>query len=150
MIDLRRTAAPWRVLFVAAFVLSAGPARSQSNFQVVVPASTPGGQIKREMLRSIFLGELTRWTDGTPVRAVDQSLRSPVRATFCESALGQTPSALNAYWSQRVMSGRVTPPPVKTGDEEVMAFVRSNVGAIGYVAAGTATPEGVKVLKVVD
>ncbi len=115
-----------------------------------MPASTPAGQIKREMLRSIFLGELTRWTDGTPVRAVDQSLRSPVRATFSESALGQTPSALNAYWSQRVMSGRFSPPRVKAGDEEVLAFVRSNVGAIGYVSAGAAPPEGVKVLKVVD
>jgi ABC-type phosphate transport system substrate-binding protein len=150
MMDLRRMAARVRrVLFVAALVLCAGPARSQSNYQVIVPASTPGAQIKREMLRSIFLGELTRWTDGTPVRAVDQSLRSPVRATFCESALGQSPSALNAYWSQRVLSGRVSPPPVKSSVDEVLAFVRSNAGAIGYVSAGTA-PEGVKVLKVVD
>src|SRR5262245_13604144 len=121
MIDLRLTTARLlRGVSVLVFILSAGPARSQGTYQIVVPASTPGVQIKRDMLRSIFLGELTRWTDGTPVRAVDQSLRSNVRATFCEGALGQTPGALNAYWSQRVLSGRSNPPPVKAGDDGVL------------------------------
>jgi ABC-type phosphate transport system substrate-binding protein len=140
----------WRALPVLAFILSAGTTGAQPNYQVIVHGNTPGVQIKRDMVRAIFLGELTRWTDGTPVRAVDQSLRSPIRASFCEGALGQTPSALNAYWTQRVMTGRVTPPPVKSGDDEVVTFVRNNPGAIGYVAAGASAPDGVKILKIVD
>jgi ABC-type phosphate transport system substrate-binding protein len=43
-----------------------------------------------------------------------------------------------------VFSGKDVPPPEKGTDADVVAFVKSNPGAIGYVAAGSA--DGVKVV----
>jgi phosphoribosylamine-glycine ligase len=42
------------------------------------------------------------------------------------------------------------PPPSKSTDEEVQAFVRGNAAAIGYVGPESALVEGVKVLKLRD
>jgi hypothetical protein len=45
---------------------------------------------------------------------------------------------------------RVLPPPSKASDEEVLAFVASRKGAIGYVSAGVEIPPDVKVITLSD
>lgn len=42
------------------------------------------------------------------------------------------------------------PPATRPSDEEVLAYVASNDGAIGYVAARIAVPDGLKILILVD
>jgi ABC-type phosphate transport system substrate-binding protein len=42
------------------------------------------------------------------------------------------------------------PPPVKTSDEEIVAFVASTPGAIGYVSSGTPLPDTVREIAVVN
>jgi ABC-type phosphate transport system substrate-binding protein len=42
------------------------------------------------------------------------------------------------------------PPPVKTSDEEIVSFVASTPGAIGYVSASTPLPDSVREVTVVD
>jgi hypothetical protein len=42
------------------------------------------------------------------------------------------------------------PPPVKSSDAEVLAFVAGMPGAIGYVSVGATIPPNVKVLAVTD
>ena len=46
-----------------------------------------------------------------------------------------------------MFSGRDVPPAIAKSDAEVLAFVRANRGAVGYVTAG-ADLAGVKVLAV--
>ena len=53
-----------------------------------------------------------------------------------------------AYWQKMIFSGREVPPPEKTSSAEVVAYVRANRGAIGYVAADAALGAGVRVLKI--
>jgi len=43
--------------------------------------------------------------------------------------------------------GRI-PPPAKKSEEELMAFVAQNPGAIGYVSGATAVPDTVRVLQI--
>jgi len=45
---------------------------------------------------------------------------------------------------------RERPPLVLGSDEEVLAFVAANPGAIGYVSRGAATNEAVRVLTILD
>ena len=141
---------PVTALVMGLLGLASLSSAAESPYQLVAHASTPGAQIRRDAVRAIFLGEATRWADGTQVRPVDQSLRSPLRARFCESALGHSVDENGTYWHQRVMSTRVMPPPVKTSDDDVVAFVRANKGAIGYVSGDIAVADDVKVLKIVD
>jgi ABC-type phosphate transport system substrate-binding protein len=135
------------------FVLGAcagGVAAQSAEVKLIVNAANPGGAITRKDVADIFMKRATRWSFGAPAEPVDQSLASPVRAAFCRQVLNEVLPAIQKYWQQQISSGRSTPPPVKAGDEEVIAFVSVAPGAVGYVSASTALPDTVKVLRVED
>ena len=139
-----------RVSFLALALSSAAVSGAAQDYRVIVNAANPGSQIKRDVLAMIYLKGRARWADGKPVAAVDQSARSPVRATFTEQALGQDVQAVQNQWIRSIQVGQGTPPPVKSTDEDVVAFVKSNPNAIGYVSADTPLDGAVKALKVVE
>jgi ABC-type phosphate transport system substrate-binding protein len=102
------------------------------------------------VLSKIFHREIARWGDRTEVLPVDQSARAPVRLAFATQILGQSLGELQQYWVRRMQSDWVVPPPTKGSDREVLAFVASNPGAIGYVTDGITVPPDVKVLTLVN
>jgi len=132
---------------LAAF--SSPPASADAPFRVIVHPQVKGSQIPRTALSSIFLKQSPKWGDGSPVLPIDQSVQSPVRRSFSNDVLQQGVVAVQVYW-QRKMSNGVIPPPVKTSDEEVVSFVASTPGAIGYVSAATPLPDSVKPVEVTN
>jgi ABC-type phosphate transport system substrate-binding protein len=143
-----------RVLFLLAIVVLAlagaaeGPAASADiEFRVIVHPDVPGTHVPREDLSSIFLKSEKRWANGQPVAPVDQSLRSPLRAAFTEHVLGERMEGVEALWARRISQG-VTPPMVKSSDEEVIAYVAKTEGAVGYVSVDTSLPATVRILSV--
>jgi ABC-type phosphate transport system substrate-binding protein len=136
---------------VATSLLTADRAASgTSEFQVVVHPSVRGSWISRASLTAVFTGKTDRWGDKGVAKPVDQSAKSPVRRAFTASVLGVSMGELQRYWQDRVAADRRFPPPIKASDEEVLQFVAATSGAVGYVAAGTPIPEGVKAIDVVD
>jgi len=146
-------------LTVAAFITSAmlgtsgAPPTDDHSFVVVVAVDNPATSIKRQELARFFLRKTSRWSDGREVLPVDQSAGSPVRGAFTHTVLsvegmGQL-SAVQSFWLQQVYSGRSAPPPVKPTDADVVNFVISNHGAIGYLKAAPSAGI-VKVLPVVE
>jgi ABC-type phosphate transport system substrate-binding protein len=136
---------------VAASLLPADRAAGgTSEFQVVVHPSVRGTWISRASLTAVFTGKTDRWGDKGVAKPVDQSAKSPVRRAFTASVLGVSMGELQRYWQDRVAADRRFPPPIKASDEEVLQFVAATSGAVGYVAAGTKIPEGVKAIDVVD
>lgn len=119
-------------------------------FRVIVHPQVKGGQIPKAVLSSIFLKEATRWGDGSDVRPVDQSMRAPVREAFSMKVIGKPIEGVQAYWTRRFMDGRVLPPPVKASDADVISFVASTPGAIGYVSSSTPLPDSVKALRILE
>ena len=141
------------LLMSAALGIVSSPAADEGSYVVIVAASNPASSIKRQELARLFLKKTGRWGDGRGVTPVDQSAGSPVRNAFTRAVLavegmGQI-SAVQNFWLQQVYSGRSTPPPVKATDADVIAFVASTPGAIGYVGAAPSAG-GVKVLTVTD
>jgi ABC-type phosphate transport system substrate-binding protein len=108
-----------------------------------------GSQIPRAALSSIFLKQAPRWGDGSAVLPVDQSVRSPVRHSFSNDVLQQGLVEVQVYWQRKMASG-LTPPPVKTSDEEIVAFVASTPGAIGYVSSSTPLPDSVREVAIIN
>ncbi len=138
------------VLVVAALAVGPGPAVSATAaFRMIVHPQVKGSQIPRPVLRSIFLKQALKWGDGRPVVPVDQSIQSAVRRVFSNEVLEQGIVEVQVYWQRRISAGLV-PPPVKASDEDVLAFVASTPGAIGYVSAGTTLPDSVREVTVVD
>ena len=138
------------VLALAVLAAGALPVVSaDASFRVIVHPQVKGSQIPRAALTSIFLKQAPKWGDGTAVRPVDQSVRSLVRKSFSGDVLQQGIVEVQVYW-QRKMSAGVVPPPVKTSDEEIVSFVASTPGAIGYVSAATALPDSVKAIEITN
>ncbi|HET9011814.1 MAG TPA: hypothetical protein VFN38_08360, partial [Gemmatimonadaceae bacterium] len=79
---------------------------------------------------------------------VDQDKEAKVRSTFSKAILGRPLSAIISYWQQQIFSGGDSPPVEKGSDAEVLAFVRNNPKAVGYVAVGTDLGTGVRAVTV--
>jgi hypothetical protein len=117
---------------------------------VIVNSANPVNTMRREQVARMFLREVPAWTNGEEILPVDQLERSPSRATFAREVQGQTVSSLKIYWQQRIFSGNESPPPERVSDADVLTYVRSNPGAIGYVVEGTDLGTGVKAIVITE
>jgi ABC-type phosphate transport system substrate-binding protein len=135
--------APLLALLLA---LAASPARAEEGFKVVVNAENPATEVSTRELSRYFLKKTIRWRDGVEVRPVEPA--TPLlRERFAEQIHEKSLNAVKAYWNQLIFAGRDVPPLERTGDAEVLAYVRATRGAVGYVSPGADTA-GVKILAV--
>ena len=105
--------------------------------------------MSKAQVSKLLLKKTTKRDDGTKALPVDQRADAAVRIDFSKEILGKSVSSVKSYWQKLIFSGRAVPPPVKASDAEVVAFVKANPGAVGYVSASTSV-DGVKVLKVTE
>ncbi len=125
----------------------AGDATAQ-EFQVVVNASSSVTELTRDQVSRIFRRK-NRKLAGADAVPVDLNSDQPVREVFSRTIHGKSTSSIDSYWLKQVFAGKDTP-PVKMGSEaELLEFVRSHPGAIGYLSAGTALGEGVRAVPVI-
>jgi ABC-type phosphate transport system substrate-binding protein len=137
------------ILAASCLTLASVPARSASvSFQVVANAGVSITSLSHEQVSQMFLKKLAKWPDGKKVAAVDQARSAPIRESFSKSVHGRDASALVSYWQQQIFSGGDVPPPEKANDAEVLTFVRSTPGAIGYVSSTAGLGDGVRVVTV--
>jgi ABC-type phosphate transport system substrate-binding protein len=131
---------------LAATVMLAAPAvvRAQ-DFKVVVNSGNAVDALSADEASKIFLKQSAKFANGTAAAPVDQ--KGAARASFTKAVHGKAVAAIDTYWQQQIFSGKEVPPPTKASDDEVIAFVKSNPGGIGYVSAGAATA-GVKVVAI--
>jgi ABC-type phosphate transport system substrate-binding protein len=136
-----------RYLLLLTILLADATTGAKPGFLVVVNQANPVSSLSRQELSDLFLKKSSEWPGLGRVLPVDQPEGAAVREIFNREIHRKTSSAVRAYWQQRVFSGRDVPPPEKEGDQEVLAYVRKNAGAIGYLSPKAST-EGVKVLEV--
>ncbi len=125
-------------VFVTAFcaLVSAGLSQAQSAapFKVVVNQANPTTSISKDRLSQLLLRKTAKWQNGTLVEPVDLKTSSVTSEKFCVAVHGKSVAAVKAYWQQQIFSGQGSPPPELESDTEVIAYVKSHVGAIGYVS----------------
>src|SRR5436190_20663752 len=119
-----------------------------SGFKIVVNAKNAVSEIGRDEVSQYFLKKRAKWAAGEAASPIDQKADSLVRAAFSKAVLGKDVSMINAYWQTQIFSGRSIPPPERSSDAAVLAYVEANPGAIGYVSANAAAGKGVKTIKV--
>ena len=137
------------VLVAVASLLSAPALRAQeAGYRVIVNAANPVSSLEARDVSRMFRKEMTRWKDGSSVSPVDQRAQSSTRATFSQRVHRKSVPMMAEFWRQQIFSGRNVPPVEKASDAEVLEFVRSNPGAIGYVSERAALAPDVKVVAV--
>ncbi len=138
-------------LLAALGLAGAATLRAQATgFKIIVPIANPATKIRRADAAAFFLRKAVRWGHGPTAVPVDQSMTSAIRSRFSDKVLGQPIVAVRTYWQQQMFSGALKPPPVKTSDEDVIAFVAAEPGAVGYVSDAATLPATVKELTIID
>ena len=117
------------------------------SYKVIVNKSNGITSISKSDLSDLFMKKETKFSSGERVVPVDQKGNSSVRKSFSSDVLNKSVAAIKSYWQQSVFQGKATPPVEKSSDQEVIAYVANNPGAIGYVSSGanTSSVKGVSV-----
>ncbi|MDX2182369.1 MAG: hypothetical protein SFW08_00150 [Gemmatimonadaceae bacterium] len=134
-------------LLCASLLLAVAPvvAQAQGEFKIVVNSASAVSELTEAEVSNVFLKKVGKFPGGAAAAPVDQGKASAVRAAFSKKVHGRPVTAVDAYWQQQIFSGGESPPPAKASDDEVLAFVKANPSAIGYVSAAASTA-GVKVI----
>ncbi len=115
------------------------------DYMVIVNLENPQTSVSKSSVSKLLLKKTSRWEDETPALPIDLDSRSPVREKFSKDVHGRSVSSIKSYWQRQIFSGKSVPPPEASSDADVVQFVASNRGAIGYVS-GNANVAGVKVV----
>jgi len=122
---------------LAAAIAPAPPEAGASDAPTVVVIVHPANSVTRldrKFITNAFLKKKTRWSDDTPIRPVDLGPSSAVRREFSATILGRSVAKVRRFWSQVVFSGRGVPPPEFGSEADVVEYVTTHEGAIGYVS----------------
>jgi len=121
---------------LALLVLHAGAPALAQHFVITHPGTTLGAP----EVRDAFLGE-KQFANGVKLVPVDSI---PLQEEFLGRMLNIDRTRYNAIWTKKAFRDGLVQPPQKSGDNEVLDFVRRTPGAVGYV--GT-QPTGVNVVQ---
>ncbi len=91
-------------------------------------------------LRDVYLGE-KQFAGSIKLTPVDNVA---VQSDFLTKAIHMDASKYASMWIKKGFRGGLTAPPTKTGDAEVISFVKNTPGAVGYLSAPP--PQGIKQL----
>jgi ABC-type phosphate transport system substrate-binding protein len=117
------------------------------SYKVIVNSSNTVTSLSKSDVADMFMKKSAKWSNGEKIVPVDQKSNSSVRNSFSTEVVGKSVGAIKSYWQQYVFAGKGTPPVEKNSDQDIIEFVKSNPGAIGYVSS-SANTDGVKVLTI--
>jgi ABC-type phosphate transport system substrate-binding protein len=111
---------------------------------VVVIGHASLSRLEAATVEKIFTGKAIE-VGGVPVTAINASSGSSLRQRFLQSFLNQDEEKYTAYWTVRRYIGKGAPPREVASAAEVISFVQSTPGAIGYIDEADLRP-GMNVL----
>ena len=106
----------------------------------IVVIAHPALQISAADVHDVFLGE-KQFAGSVKLVPVDNA---PAQEQFLSKALKMESAKYNTTWTKKSFREGLNPPAVKSGDVEVLEFVKRTPGAIGYV---TGNANGVTVVQ---
>lgn len=108
-------------------VVAAPPALATDVYVIANPSVT----INTAELRDIYLGE-KQFSGSIKMAPVDNAA---IQGDFLAKALNFEASKYASLWTKKGFRGGLAAPTVKSGDAEVISFVKSTIGAVGYISS---------------
>jgi len=136
-----RTYAPLLAL-VALVAFLVAPLKA-ADVQVIANPGLTVGELTANDLKDIFLGNKTT-VDGAAVEPVLR-LSGPAHEAFLQAYIGKSDSALRNHYKTLVFTGKGSQPKAFASDADVLKYVLSTKGAIGYVSASADTGSAKKI-----
>jgi len=123
--------------------------QAAGGYKVIVNRSVSFSELSKDDVQKIMMKKTSKFEDGTRADPVDLHADSPVREAFSQDVLGRSTSGIKNFWQRQIFSGKNVPPPELSSDADVIAFVASNSGGLGYVSEGAQVSGAVKVVTLV-
>jgi ABC-type phosphate transport system substrate-binding protein len=130
-------------LLTAVVAALAAPALT-SEVQVIAHPGIAVAELTADDLKDIFLGTKTA-VGGSAVEPVFEQTGAAHEA-FLKTYLGKSDVALRNYFKTLVFTGKGAQPKAFASDAEVLKYVATTKGAIGYVKASADTAGAKKIL----
>lgn len=100
---------------------------------LVTNKSVQVSEISAADLRAIFIGEKTRFADGSHV--VPVTLKGgPAHEVFLRKHVGESPDEFRALWRKVVFTGQGAMPRAFDSESALIDYVAATPGALGYVS----------------
>ncbi|MEO8343211.1 MAG: hypothetical protein ABI536_05275 [Gallionella sp.] len=128
----------FRACCVGILFLSALVAANAAGSVVVI--SNSGIAVSPDEIRDIFLGE-KQFAGGAKLVVIDNAA---LQGDFLSQVMHMDTAKYNGIWTKKSFRDGLTPPVVKSGNAEVIEYIKRTPGAIGYVST---VPAGVKVIQ---
>lgn len=118
-------------LLIALLALSLSvPASLRAELVVVAHPDARVSQLSRGELINIFMGRYRKLPSGIAATPVDLE---PLRARFYRELVNKDMAEISSYWARLTFSGQASPPVQIETEKDLLDYVRSNPGAIGFV-----------------
>ncbi|HSM99305.1 MAG TPA: hypothetical protein VLS47_09860 [Gallionella sp.] len=127
----------FRVCSTAILLLLAAQGANAGDIVII---SNPEISVSADEVRDIFLGE-KQFAGSTKLVVIDNAA---LQGNFLSQVMHMDAAKYNGIWTKKSFRDGLTPPAVKSGDAEVIEYIKRTPGAIGYVST---TPAGVKVIR---
>jgi ABC-type phosphate transport system substrate-binding protein len=118
-----------RILLV---MLAASAGKVWAANGVVVIGHPTVKRLDTNTVARIYTGRVIE-VDGVPITAVNAKAGTPIRNRFLQAFLSQDEDKYTAYWTVRRYIGKGASPREMNQSSEIIQFVTSTPGAIGYI-----------------
>lgn len=136
------TTPPLRLLAVVLLTL---PVCLLAAETVIVSPKNGAATLSNDEMRDLFLGAKTSWSDGAKVLVA--VLKSGPSHDALMKSLDKNQSQFNTTWKRVIFTGKGSMPQQFDSEDELVAFVAKNPGAIAFVDTGK-IKDGVKALAI--
>ena len=113
---------------------------------IVANNSVGSNSISAKDAGDIFLGRKKKLDDGSKAKLASLK-EGDTHKAFLEQFVKRSNSQFRSHWKKAVFTGQGKPPKSFATEDELVAYVASTPGAIGYVDSATDT-SSVKVLSI--
>lgn len=100
---------------------------------VVIVHPSNDAEIDIKVVKRIFLGKESKFSNGKEALPINQVPSSAARGSFDSDALGRSSNQIAAYWAKLIFTGKGIPPKELDSDAAVLDTVANNPNAIGYI-----------------
>jgi ABC-type phosphate transport system substrate-binding protein len=127
------------LLSLCVAVLAASAQQARADGGVVVIGHSGLERMDPATVQRIYTGRVVE-LGGVAVKPINVSAGSPTRQRFLQVFLNQDDENYIAYWTVRRYIGKGVPPKEVANASEVIRYVQSTPGAIGYIDESSVTP----------
>jgi ABC-type phosphate transport system substrate-binding protein len=128
--------------FLLTFLMGIG--LNLNGYQVIVNKELQIESISRADLKNIYLGKKSRWDGDIKIEAVTLS-SGDTHSCFLTDIVQKTPAQFGIYWKRVIFTGKGVPFHKVECEEDMVSYVESTCGAVGYISEKTSTGEAKKI-----